>query len=72
MGELLEENIATFRCYDNISLAKYYVSPTPLQELADKGSFKTSLVVHKQTVGASLKDLLLLSRARVHHQDPTR
>ena len=29
-GKLLEKNIATFRCYDNISQAKYYVFPTPL------------------------------------------
>ena len=40
-GKLLEENIATFRCYDNISLAKCYVSPTPpsrtfAQERANK------------------------------------
>ena len=29
-GKLLKKNIATFRCYGNISQAKYYVSPTPL------------------------------------------
>ena len=29
-GKLLKKNIATFRYYDNISQAKYYVSPTPL------------------------------------------
>ena len=35
VGELLDENIATFRCYGNISQAKYYV-PTPPQELCTK------------------------------------
>ena len=35
-GNLLEKNIATFRCYGNISRAKYYVSPHPFQELSHK------------------------------------
>ena len=34
-GNFLQKNIATFRCYDNISQAKYYVSPTPLQKLSN-------------------------------------
>ena len=37
MGELLSENNATSRCYDNISQAKYYVPPHPLKNLLTKG-----------------------------------
>jgi len=48
VGELFEENNATFRCYDNISRAKYYVSPTPLQKLPNN-CCKIELLVYKQT-----------------------
>ena len=40
VGELLEKNIATFRCYGNISRAKYYVPPRPLKNLLAKGYIK--------------------------------
>ena len=41
MGELLEKNIATFRCYENISQAKYYVSPHPFQKFSHKTAKET-------------------------------
>ena len=33
------KNIATFRCYGNISLAKYYVPPLPFKNFLTKEVF---------------------------------
>ena len=45
MGELLQKNIATFRCYGNISRAKYYVPPHPLKTFLTV--FKNKFVTHR-------------------------
>ena len=71
MGELLSENNATSRCYDNISQAKYYVPPHPLKNLLTR-VYQNESVAHERTVDASHKDLLLLPQTVRHHQDPAR
>jgi hypothetical protein len=56
----LQKNIATFRCYGNISQAKYYVPPAPPSKTFKqkaKGKF-----VQTDRRAVQVKDLLLLSQ----------
>ena len=71
VGELFDKNNATFRCYDNISQAKYYVPPHPLKNLLTRGLKNEFFALLTDSRGAR-KHRALLSRAAEHHQDPIR